>query len=37
MEPIKSTIDPRAQIKQTGTIDCLKEFNDLPKMNITFS
>jgi len=37
MEPIKSTIDPRAQIKQTGKIDCIKEFNDLPKMTITFS
>jgi hypothetical protein len=37
MEPIKSTIDPRAQIKQSGKIDCIREFNDLPKMNITFS
>jgi hypothetical protein len=36
MESIKSTIDPQAQIKQTGTIDCLKEFSDLPKMTITF-
>jgi hypothetical protein len=37
MEPIKSAIDPRAQIKQTGQIDCVKEFYDLPKMTITFS
>ncbi len=37
MDPIKSTIDPRAQLKQTGTIDCLKEFHDVPKMTITFS
>jgi hypothetical protein len=36
MEPIKSTIDPRAQIKQIGKIDCIREFYDLPKMNITF-
>ncbi|CAF3795874.1 unnamed protein product [Rotaria sordida] len=36
MEPIKTTIDSRAQIKQSGTIDCLKDFYDLPKMNITF-
>ncbi|CAF4690086.1 unnamed protein product [Rotaria sp. Silwood1] len=36
MEPIKGTIDSRAQLKQSGTIDCIKDFYDLPKMNITF-
>ncbi|CAF4257305.1 unnamed protein product, partial [Rotaria magnacalcarata] len=36
MEPTKATIDSRAQIKQSGTIDCLKDFRDLPKMSITF-
>ncbi|CAF4193849.1 unnamed protein product, partial [Rotaria magnacalcarata] len=25
MEPTKATIDSRAQIKQSGTIDCLKD------------
>ncbi|CAF0971989.1 unnamed protein product [Adineta steineri] len=36
MEPVKSTIDPRAQSKQTGTIDCIADFRDLPMMNISF-
>ncbi|CAF3434957.1 unnamed protein product [Rotaria sp. Silwood1] len=36
IEPIKTTIDPKAQIKQLGTIECLKEFRDLPKINFTF-
>ncbi|CAF0857773.1 unnamed protein product [Adineta ricciae] len=35
-DPIKSTIDPKAQIKQTGTIDCIKDFAELPTMNISF-
>ena len=31
-----STIDPGAQAKQIGTIECLKDFRQLPKMNISF-
>ncbi|UJR23024.1 hypothetical protein I4U23_026050 [Adineta vaga] len=36
MESIQTTIDPRAQIKQAGTIECLQDFHDLPKMSVTF-
>ncbi len=36
MEQIKTSIDPKAQIKQTGIIECLKEFKDVPKMNVAF-
>ncbi|CAF0846386.1 unnamed protein product [Rotaria sordida] len=36
LEPIKPTIDPKAQIKQSGTIECLQEFRDLPKINFSF-
>ncbi|UJR25875.1 hypothetical protein I4U23_007225 [Adineta vaga] len=36
MEPLKSTIDPKAQIKQMGTIKCIKDFYDFPMMNISF-
>ncbi|CAF5144342.1 unnamed protein product, partial [Rotaria magnacalcarata] len=34
--PIKTGIDPKAQIKQSGTIECLKEFQELPIINLTF-
>lgn len=37
MEPVKSTVDARAQVKQSGTIDCIKEFLDLPQLTIVFS
>ena len=36
IEPIKTSIDPRAQVKQTGTIECLKDFRDSPTMNVVF-
>ncbi|CAM4780291.1 unnamed protein product [Rotaria magnacalcarata] len=36
IEPIKTGIDPKAQIKQSGTIECLKEFQELPIINLTF-
>ena len=36
MDPVQSTIEPRAQAKQTGTIDCLKDFKDSPRMNLSF-
>ena len=34
IEPIKSGIDPKAQIKQSGTIECLKEFQELNFYNV---
>jgi len=37
MEPVKSTVDARAQVKQSGTIDCIKEFLDSPQLTIVFS
>ena len=37
MEPMKSSIEPRVQSKQNVKIDCLKEFTDLPKLNLTFT
>jgi hypothetical protein len=36
METIKTSIDPKAQSKQLGTIECLRDYQDLPKMNVTF-
>ncbi|CAF1367403.1 unnamed protein product [Adineta steineri] len=36
MEPIKSSIDSKAQIKQAGTIECIKDYGNLPKMNVAF-
>lgn len=36
IEPINTSIDPKAQIKQIGTIECLKDFRDLPTMNVVF-
>ncbi|CAF1162721.1 unnamed protein product [Adineta ricciae] len=36
MEPVQTTLDPRAQIKQVGTIECLKDYRDLPKMSLSF-
>jgi AP-2 complex subunit alpha len=36
IEPINTIIDPKAQVKQTGTIECLRDFRDLPVMNVTF-
>ena len=36
LEPIAANIDPKAQVKQRGTIECLKEFEDIPKMCLTF-
>ncbi|CAF0755718.1 unnamed protein product [Didymodactylos carnosus] len=35
-EQIKSTIEPKTQTKQMLTIECLKEFRDIPKMNLSF-
>ena len=37
MEPIPSTIDSRAQIKQMGTCECLKEYQHAPKMTLAFT
>ena len=36
IEPVHTTIDPRAQLKQTGTVECLRDFRDLPVMIVTF-
>lgn len=36
MEPMPSAIDPGAQVKQIGIIECLKDFRQLPKMTLSF-
>ncbi|CAF0860690.1 unnamed protein product [Didymodactylos carnosus] len=35
-EQIKSTIESKAQSKQLLTIECLKEFQDMPKISVSF-
>ena len=36
MEPMPSSVEPKAQIKQRGTIECLKDFQEMPKISVSF-